>query len=46
MPLESDTEYALTDRQEQALVRIYESGYYRSSGGVMMSDPGDELGIS
>lgn len=45
-PLESDTEHALTDSQEQALALAYERGYYDSPRQVTMSDLGADLGIS
>ncbi|WP_226012182.1 helix-turn-helix domain-containing protein [Halomicrobium salinisoli] len=45
-PLETDTEAALTDPQEEALVLAYERGYYESPREVTLAELGDELGIS
>ncbi|WP_246999492.1 helix-turn-helix domain-containing protein [Halosolutus gelatinilyticus] len=45
-PIESDTEGALTDTQEEALVLAYDRGYFNSPRDVTMEELGDELGIS
>lgn len=45
-PLESDTEHALTDRQQEVLTLAYNRGYYESPQQVTTSDLGEELGIS
>ncbi len=45
-PLESETEAALTDPQQEALVLAYERGYFNTPRDVTMEDLGDELGIS
>ena len=45
-PIESDTESALTDSQQEALVLAYDRGYFNSPRDVTMAELGDELGIS
>lgn len=45
-PLESATEMALTDAQEEALVLAHERGYFESPRAVTLTDLGEELGIS
>ncbi len=45
-PLETDTEAALTDPQQEALVLAYQRGYFESPREVTMEELGDELGIS
>ncbi|WP_276255466.1 helix-turn-helix domain-containing protein [Halomontanus rarus] len=45
-PIESETESALTDSQQEALLLAYERGYFNSPRDVTMADLGDELGIS
>ncbi|MFC6826273.1 helix-turn-helix domain-containing protein [Halopelagius fulvigenes] len=45
-PLESETEAALTDTQQEALVLAYERGYFNTPRDVTMEDLGAELGIS
>lgn len=45
-PVETATETALTDAQEEALVLAYERGYFNSPRDVTMADLGDELNIS
>ena len=45
-PLETATEAALTDAQQEALVLAYERGYFNSPRDVTMAELGDELGIS
>lgn len=45
-PIETDTEAALTDTQEEALVLAYTSGYFETPREVTMEELGDELGIS
>ncbi|MFC4550012.1 MULTISPECIES: helix-turn-helix domain-containing protein [Halorussus] len=45
-PIESETEAALTDTQQEALVLAYERGYFNTPRDVTMEDIGDELGIS
>lgn len=45
-PVESITEAALTDHQQEALVLAYDRGYFESPREVTMSELGDELGIS
>lgn len=45
-PIETATEAALTDAQEELLVLAYERGYFDSPRGVTMAELGDELGIS
>ncbi|RQG97924.1 helix-turn-helix domain-containing protein [Natrarchaeobius chitinivorans] len=45
-PVETETEAALTDTQQEALVLAYERGYFESPREVTMEELGDELGIS
>ncbi|WP_459192779.1 helix-turn-helix domain-containing protein [Halosimplex sp. J119] len=45
-PVETATEEALTDTQQEALVLAYNRGYFESPREVTMEDIGDELGIS
>ena len=45
-PIESETEAALTDTQQEAVVLAYERGYFDTPRDVTMEDLGDELGIS
>lgn len=45
-PIETSTEAALTDEQQEALVLAYERGYFNSPREVTMEELGDELGIS
>ncbi|WP_049925573.1 helix-turn-helix domain-containing protein [Halopiger goleimassiliensis] len=45
-PLETATEEALTDSQQEALVLAYNRGYFESPREVTMTDLGEELGIS
>lgn len=45
-PVNSETENALTDTQQEALVLAYERGYFNTPRDVTMADLGDELGIS
>lgn len=45
-PLETGTETALTDAQQEALVLAYERGYFESPRQVTMEELGEELGIS
>ncbi|MFC4551551.1 helix-turn-helix domain-containing protein [Halorussus sp. GCM10023401] len=45
IPIESESEIALTDAQQEALVLAYEQGYFYTPH-VTMADLGDELGIS
>jgi predicted DNA binding protein len=45
-PIDSETEAALTDTQQEALVLAYERGYFNTPRDVTMADLGDELGIS
>lgn len=45
-PLETATETALTDAQEELLVLAFERGYFNSPRDVTMAELGDELGIS
>lgn len=44
--IDSGTEPALTDDQQEALVLAYERGYFNTPRDVTMADIGDELGIS
>lgn len=44
--IESDTEAALTDTQQEALVLAYNHGYFNSPRDVTMEELGDELGIT
>ncbi|QLD89552.1 helix-turn-helix domain-containing protein [Natronomonas salina] len=45
-PVETGTEAALTDTQQEALVLAYERGYYESPREVTLQELGDELDIS
>lgn len=45
-PIGSETEAALTDTQQEALVLAYERGYFNTPRDVTMADIGHELGIS
>ena len=45
-PVETETEAALTETQQEALVLAYERGYFESPRAVTMAELGDELGIS
>ncbi|QSW99387.1 helix-turn-helix domain-containing protein [Haloterrigena alkaliphila] len=45
-PLETITEEALTETQQEALIRAYQRGYFESPREVTMEEIGDELGIS
>lgn len=45
-PVETATEAALTETQQEALILAYERGYFESPREVTMEDLGDELGIS
>ncbi|MFP8955862.1 bacterio-opsin activator domain-containing protein [Natrialbaceae archaeon A-CW3] len=45
-PVETETETALTDKQQDALVLAYERGYFESPRAVTMEELGDGLGIS
>ena len=45
-PVETATEAALTDAQEEVLVTAYRRGYFNSPRDVTMTELGDELGIS
>ena len=45
-PVETATEAALTDTQQEALMLAYERGYFESPREVTMEDLGEELGIS
>ncbi|MCU4926612.1 helix-turn-helix domain-containing protein [Halobacteria archaeon AArc-dxtr1] len=45
-PVETETEAALTDTQQEALVLAYQRGYFESPREVTMEELGDELGIS
>lgn len=45
-PIETATEAALTDTQQETLVLAYERGYFESPREVTMEDLGAELGIS
>jgi predicted DNA binding protein len=45
-PVETATEVALTDTQQEALVLAYERGYFESPRETTMEEIGDELGIS
>jgi predicted DNA binding protein len=45
-PVETATEAALTDTQQEALVLAYERGYFESPREVTMKDLGNELDIS
>ena len=45
-PIETESEAAITETQQEALVLAYERGYFNSPRDVTMEDLGDELGIS
>jgi predicted DNA binding protein len=45
-PLETETEAALTEAQQEALVLAYDRGYFESPREVTMEELGEELGIS
>ncbi|AHF98615.1 bacterio-opsin activator [Halostagnicola larsenii XH-48] len=45
-PVETASESALTEEQQEALVLAYECGYFNSPREVTMDELGDELGIS
>ena len=45
-PIETETERALTDSQQEALVLAYDRGYFEFPRDVTMEELGDELGIS
>lgn len=45
-PLETETEAALTEPQQEALVVAYQRGYFESPREVTMEEIGEELGIS
>ncbi|OIB58332.1 helix-turn-helix domain-containing protein [Natrialba sp. SSL1] len=45
-PIETGTEEALTDTQQEALVLAYERGYFESPREVTLEELGEELGIS
>ncbi|MFC7238021.1 helix-turn-helix domain-containing protein [Saliphagus sp. GCM10025317] len=45
-PVETETESALTDKQQDTLVLAYERGYFESPREVTMEELGNELGIS
>ena len=45
-PVDTDTEEALTDKQQEALVLAYDRGYFESPREVTMAELGEELGIS
>lgn len=45
-PIETSSEAALTEKQEEALVLAFEWGYFESPREVTMEDLGDEFGIS
>ncbi|WP_339105997.1 bacterio-opsin activator domain-containing protein [Haloterrigena salinisoli] len=45
-PVETVTEEALTETQQEALVLAYQRGYFESPREVTMEEIGDELGIS
>lgn len=45
-PVETRTEAALTDTQQEVLVLAYQCGYFNSPRDVTMEDLGDELDIS
>ncbi len=45
-PVETGTEAALTDTQQEALVLAYERGYFESPRKATMEEIGDELGIT
>ena len=45
-PVETATEAALTDTQQEALILAYERGYFESPREVTLEEIGEELGIS
>lgn len=45
-PVETETEAALTDTQQEALVLAYDRGYFETPREVTMEELGTELGIS
>ncbi|ELY81487.1 bacterio-opsin activator HTH domain-containing protein [Natrinema pellirubrum DSM 15624] len=45
-PVETGTEAALTDTQQEALMLAYERGYFESPREVTLEELGEELGIS
>ncbi len=45
-PVETGTEAALTDTQQEALVLAYERGYFESPREITMAELGEELGIT
>ena len=45
-PVETGSEAALTDTQQEALVLAHEQGYFESPREVTLAELGDELGIS
>ncbi|WP_408959910.1 helix-turn-helix domain-containing protein [Natrinema sp. 74] len=45
-PVETESEAALTDAQQEALVLAYDRGYFESPRQTTMEELGDELGIS
>lgn len=45
-PIETGSEAALTDTQQEALVLAYQRGYFESPREVTMEEIGDELGIT
>ncbi|MFD1564569.1 helix-turn-helix domain-containing protein [Haloarchaeobius amylolyticus] len=45
-PVETETEAALTDTQQEALILAYERGYFESPRQVTLEELGEELGIS
>ncbi|QLD89545.1 helix-turn-helix domain-containing protein [Natronomonas salina] len=45
-PVETETEAALTDKQEEALVLAFDRGYFETPREVTMEELGDEFGIS
>jgi len=45
-PLETSTEAALTDTQQEALILAYERGYFESPRETTMEEIGDDLGIT
>ncbi|QLK25188.1 helix-turn-helix domain-containing protein [Natrinema zhouii] len=45
-PIETDTEAALTDPQQEALILAYDRGYFNSPREVTMEELGAELGIT
>jgi len=45
-PISTDTEKALTEPQEEALILAYERGYYQTPREVTLKELSDELGIT